>query len=319
MLKKQTKVKEIEVRGSKPHFAKKQKKLYQSVKAIESRIKNLERVERVKEIPQVKMDLPDEDYIKGKMIARLESVSCKVGSKILWKPATFYIKGGDKLAILGPNGSGKSTLVNMVIEGAEGVSVSPHSKIGYFRQDLMTIDDELSVLENVQSSSVQHETLIRTVLARLHFYGDDVYKKVGVLSGGERVKVSLAKLFVRDINTLILDEPTNFLDIQAVTALQSLLQEYDGTVLFVSHDRRFVEQVANRILRIENQELVMYEGGYQEVKENAWTNKQSIINEELMVIENRIIDVLSRLSLEPSEELENEFQKLLAQKRLLKD
>lgn len=138
--------------------------------------------------------------------------------------------------------------------------------MGYFSQNLNILDVEKSIIENVQSSSKQNETLIRTVLARMHFFRDDVYKPVEVLSGGERVKVALAKLFLSDINTLILDEPTNFLDTESVEALESLLKEYEGSVIFVSHDRRFIENIATRILAIRNQKIALFEGTYQQYK-----------------------------------------------------
>src|SRR5690606_14485503 len=130
----------------------------------------------------------------------------------LWEATSFYVHGGEKLAIIGPNGSGKTTFVKKIIAREEGITVSPAVKIGYFSQNLNILDGERTILENVSHDSKHDETLIRTVLARMHFFRDDVYKPVKVLSGGERVKTALAKLFLSDINTLILDEPTNFLD-----------------------------------------------------------------------------------------------------------
>src|SRR5699024_10210741 len=114
-------------------------------------------------------------------------------------------------------------------------------------QNLDILNTQETILENVMATSIQDETTVRTVLARLHFQRDAVFKHVDVLSGGERVKVAFAKLFVSDSNMLILDEPTNFLDITAVEALEQLLTEYDGTLLFVTHDRQFMENIATRL------------------------------------------------------------------------
>lgn len=198
-----------------------------------------------------------------------------------------------------------------------GIKLSPAVKIGYFSQNLNILDTEKSIIENVQSSSKQDETLIRTVLARMHFFRDDVYKWVGVLSGGERVKVALTKLFLSDINTLVLDEPTNFLDMEAVEALESLLKEYEGSVIFVSHDRRFIENIATRILTIRNQKIELFEGNYQQYKLNQVGKTRDTKEDKLLLLETKISEVLSRLSIEPSEELEIEFQKLLKEKREL--
>lgn len=195
--------------------------------------------------------------------------------------------------------------------------VSPSVKMGYFSQNLNILDVEKSIIENVQSSSKQDETLIRTVLARMHFFNEDVYKPVRVLSGGERVKVALAKLFLSDINTLILDEPTNFLDTESVEALESLLKEYEGSVIFVSHDRRFIENIATRILVIRNQKIELFEGTFQQYKHVQPQKTRDSKKDQRLLLETKISEVLSRLSIEPSKELEMEFQKLLKEKREL--
>ncbi|WP_062110598.1 Vga family ABC-F type ribosomal protection protein [Bacillus niameyensis] len=314
-LPKKTSASEARITGAKPYFANKQKKLRKAAKAIETRLEKLEKVEKVKDQPAIKMNLPNEEAFKGRIILRVENVSCNIGQRILWSEASFHVKGGDKVAIIGANGSGKTTLIKKVIHQEEGITLSPSVKLGYFSQNLDVLDPSQSILENVRSTSGQEESFIRTVLARLHFYRDDVYKKVEVLSGGERVKVAFAKLFVGDVNTIILDEPTNFLDIQAVEALESLLQEYEGTVLFVSHDRRFIHSIANQILSIENEQIHLFEGTFEEYQIGNFQGKRDLKEDELLVIETKISDVLSRLSLEPSEELEAEFQRLLKEKK----
>lgn len=131
------------------------------------------------------------------------------------------------------------------------------------------------------------------------------------------MKVALTKLFLSDINTLVLDEPTNFLDMEAVEALESLLKEYEGSVIFVSHDRRFIENIATRILTIRNQKIELFEGNYQQYKLNQVEKTRDTKEDKLLLLETKISEVLSRLSIEPSEELEIEFQKLLKEKREL--
>lgn len=308
---------EARITGAKPHFAKKQKMLQKAAKAMETRLEKLEKVEKVKETPPLKMDLPNQDSFQNRVILRAQDVTGVVGKRVLWNKASFQVRGGDKLAILGTNGSGKTTLVKKILHHAEGITMSPSVKIGYFSQNLNILDVEKSILENVRSTSKQDETLIRTVLGRLHFVRDDVYKKVGILSGGERVKVSLAKLFLSDINTLLLDEPTNFLDLAAANALESLLQEYEGTVLFVSHDRHFIKAIATRILVIRDQELELFEGTYQQYQEVKRTPKRESNEDQRLLLEMRLSEVLSRLSIEPTEALEREFQALVKEKRNL--
>ncbi|MGN7402956.1 Vga family ABC-F type ribosomal protection protein [Cytobacillus praedii] len=310
-------VSSIEAGKSKPYFAKKQKKLQKTAKAIETRLEKLEKVEKVKEAPVIKMNLPNEETFKGRIVLRAEDVQCSIDKRLLWKSASFHVRGGDKLAIIGPNGCGKTTLVKKIMNQSQGIAISPSMKIGYFSQNIDILNTEKSILENVSKTSIQNETFIRTVLARLHFFREDVYKPVGVLSGGERVKVSFAKLFVSEINTIILDEPTNYLDIPSVEALEALLQEYEGTVIFVSHDRQFIESIATRILAINNQEIQLFDGTYEQFKNYTPKVAHDTKEDQLLLLETRITEVLSRLSMEPSDELEIEFQRLLAEKRKL--
>jgi pleuromutilin/lincosamide/streptogramin A transport system ATP-binding/permease protein len=313
---------EARITGAKPYFAKKQKKLQQNVKAMETRLEKLEKVEKRRLPPPIKMSLLHSDAIRGKIIVRVEDLQGRIGKRVLWKPANFLIRSGDKLAIIGPNGAGKTTLVKKLLQPNEHITISPAVRIGYFSQRIDVLDLDQSILDNVRATSSQDETTIRTVLARLHFFRDDVYKPVHVLSGGERVKVALAKIFVSDVNMLVLDEPTNFLDIESIEALEELLREYEGTVLFVSHDRRFIGNLAQRILAFEDGQLRMFEGRYDQYRQDQNkvppSTEDASLQERLMVIETRISEVLSRLSLEPSEQLEAEFAQLLAEKRSLK-
>lgn len=308
---------EASITGAKPYFANKQKKLRKAAKAIETRLDKLERVDKIKDLPAVKMKLPNEETFKGRIILRVKDLSGAFGDKTLWKKANFEIRGGDKLAIIGQNGSGKTTLLKKLIHDDHQVSISPSIKIGYFSQNLDVLNVEQSILENVRSTSLQEETFIRTVLARLHFFREDVYKKVGVLSGGERVKVAFAKLFVSEVNTLILDEPTNFLDIEAVEALEGLLKDYEGTILLVSHDRRFIQSIATRILEIKKQEIHLFTGTYDEYIHYVPPKNRDSNEDKRLLLENKITAVLGQLSVEPSQELEEEFQRLLAQKRTM--
>src|SRR5690625_722258 len=316
---------EARIKGSKPYFAKLQKGLHQNRKALQTRLEKLEEVEKPKEELPIKMTLPNARAFENKVIIRAEKVKGKVNDKRLWNSATFFVKGGDKVGIIGPNGSGKTTLLKKIIEESDdNLYVSPAVKIGYFAQNMDILDSKKSIIENVKENSKQNETLIRTVLARLGFPREDVYKKVEVLSGGERVKVSLAKIFVSDCNTLILDEPTNFLDIYALEALEELLKEYEGTILFVSHDRQFISAISTKILTFENENLELFAGSYTEYNNRSQLEERDMTAEFLMKVEMQITSVLSKLSdpmlsEEDKAKYDGEFQKLLSKKRELEN
>ncbi|MCK0471834.1 Vga family ABC-F type ribosomal protection protein [Halalkalibacter sp. APA_J-10(15)] len=307
---------EAKITGAKPYFAKKQKKLQQTAKALETRLEKIEEIEKPKDLTELKMEIPNQEAFHGRMIIRVEQLVGQIDNRTLWSKQSFFIYGGEKIAIIGKNGSGKTTLLNQLISPNKEVSISPAVIVGYLSQHLSLLQTKESILMNVKETSKQSETLIRTVLARLHFLGQDVHKPVHVLSGGERVKVALAKLFVSHCNTLILDEPTTFLDIEAVKALEALLQEYEGTVLFVSHDRQFIKSVATKVIEINQKKLHVFAGTYEEYQAHKERPTQNSDDRKL-IIETRITEILSLLSISPSDQLEKEFQQLLAEKKKL--
>src|SRR5699024_341992 len=308
-----------ESRVWKMQHATKQKNMHQNIKALETRVQKLEHVEKPKEFPTIKMNFSYLKQLQGRYVIRVNNLSVNFDNRLLWKEASFAIKGGEKVAIIGDNGVGKTTLLKKILNRVPEVTISPSVKIGYFSQNLDALKLQNSILENVISSSIQDETTVRTVLARLHFYNDDVYKEIKVLSGGERVKVTFAKLFVSDCNTLILDEPTNYLDIDAVKALEELLMIYKGVVIFVSHDNRFVGNIATRIIEIENEEMTIFDGSFDEYKSSKAKNEKNPQQGKRLLLDTKISEILSRLSVEPSEELESEFQELLKEKRKLEE
>lgn len=311
------KVKSSGPKIAKPYYANKQKKLQKTAKSIETRMEKLEKVEKIKDVQPIQMTQNTMKEVASRTILRVNDVDGKVGDKILWKQANVEVRGGDKVAIIGKNGSGKTTLLQMLVRGHPGISRSEAIKIGYFSQDLSGLKLNESILHNTLDQAIQDETVIRTVLARLGFRGDDVHKRVGVLSGGERVKTVLAKLLVSDANVLMLDEPTNFLDLAAVEALEGLLKDYPGTVVFVSHDRRLIEQVATRILHVHQGGIDGFDGTYEEYLQKQEKPAVTKREEELLLIDMQLSEVLSRLSIEPSQELEDTFQSLLKRKKSL--
>jgi len=193
---------------------------------------------------------------RNPIVIRGEHISFQYDDHIIFDDADFIIRNGSKVALLGGNGMGKTTLLELISDQYEGIHIVPGAKIGYARQNMSQIDFEQTVLENVRRVSIQSESLSRTVLARLLLSERDMNKKAFELSGGERMKLSFAMLFVSDVNMLIFDEPTNYLDIPSVEALEKMLMEYEGTLLFTSHDKVFVDRIATDRYRIESGKII---------------------------------------------------------------
>ncbi len=214
-----------------------------SAENVLKRIEHMEVKEKPKEEPVARPDFRLTNPPKNPIVIRGEHITFGYDENLIFEDADFIIKNGSKVALVGENGAGKTTLIEL-INKREQVYVVPGAKIGYAKQDLSQIDMEKTVLENVRSVSIQSESIARIILARLLLTERDIQKKASELSGGERMKLSFAMLFVSDVNMLILDEPTNYLDIPSIEALEKLLKEYEGTLIFVSHDKTFVDHVA---------------------------------------------------------------------------
>lgn len=296
------------------------KNLDQKAKAIKKRLEKLEVKEKPMDIESIKLDLKSHESIHSKIILESKSLKYGFGDRVLFDDAKFQIYRGSKIAIIGDNGSGKTTLLRLIEQGHDSIKRSKVLKIGYFRQDLSILDDEKTLLENMKETSDMSETMIRTLLARLLFKRDEVYKKVAVLSGGERVKASFAKLILQDVNLLILDEPTNYLDLDSVKALENVLIDYKGSLVFVSHDRKFVENIATDLLMIENRKLNAFTGTYEEyIKRNQKTDTKDSLQEELMRVKHQITTILGRLCMPTSDDdveaLDAQYDDLLIKKK----
>ena len=223
-----------------------------SAKAAISRLYQLEAVKKPWEEKEIVFDVKSK-VVHNPVVVSVKGVSKAYNGKSILQDCSFTVPGGKKTALVGANGAGKTTLVNMIVSGVEGVSTCKRCKIGYFRQDVSDLDDEKSILENVMSSSAYDEKFSRTILSRLLFHRDELDIKAGSISGGERIKLALAKIILSDFTLLILDEPTNYLDAVSRDALESVLAAYSGALLFVSHDRMFISNVADRIIYIKDQ------------------------------------------------------------------
>lgn len=302
------------------------KNMDNGIKSIKSRLDRLEVKEKPKEKQSIKIDISDGNEFFSNYPIEVKNLNITFGENEVLKDVSFKIKKNKKIALIGDNGCGKSSLIKEIIKGNENIKIANRVKVGYFQQDLKILDDDKSILENIKESSSLNETFIRIVLARFLFRVDTVHKKVGVLSGGEKVRVALCKIILGDNNILILDEPTNYLDIVSMEALEEALVDTNKTVLIVSHDRRFISKVCNEICYIENKKLSHYPYSYE-----AWINKSNEITididkkqkqERLMVVQNKLAEVISLLSLEISSEkkdiYEKQYEELLVEVRSLR-
>jgi len=250
-------------------------------KMAQSRIKALEKMERVDDVDD---DNPTVNFSfkfskqSGRHVVRLEHINKSYPGLEILKDAHAVIEKGDKIALIGANGRGKSTLLRIIANADKnftGMAETGHNVTTTFfaQHQLESLHLENEILRELQAFAPKHsETELRAILGCFLFTGDDAFKKIKVLSGGEKSRVALAKALTADANFLILDEPTNHLDIQSVNILIQALQQFEGTLIVVSHDRYFLDNVANKIWFIENQQIKEYPGTYQEYEE--WASKR---------------------------------------------
>jgi len=252
---------------------------YQATKAkqVQSRIKELDKIERI-EIP------PEEKSIhfsfpqpkpSGRIVAELKGVAKSYGDHLVFSDVDCYIERGDRVALVGVNGAGKSTLIR-ILAGAEPVSAGVYTlghnaQPDYFAQDqYKELDPAARMIDDLATVAPRATiTQLRSILGCFLFSEDDAFKSIGVLSGGERNRYALARMLMQPSNFLLLDEPTNHLDMRAKDVLLESLQEFTGTVVFVSHDRYFIDKLATRVFEVEDGRLHVFPGNY----EDYWWRK----------------------------------------------
>lgn len=241
-----------------------------SIRRAESREKMLNKIELLEKPTEVNDEMRiqlEPNVISGNDVLTVKDLKKSFGDNLLFEHIGFEVKRGERVAIIGGNGTGKTTILkilNGILAPDQGeVSLGSKVHIGYYDQEHQVLHMEKTLFDELQDTyPYMNNTQIRNILAAFLFTGDDVYKRIKDLSGGERGRVSLAKLMLSEANFLILDEPTNHLDITSKEILEGALVNYTGTVLYVSHDRYFINKTATRILDLTNQTLVNYIGNY---------------------------------------------------------
>jgi len=304
------------------------KNLDENIKSLKSRIDHLEVKEKPKTISETKINIQKGMEVTSKNIIEVTKLSLFTDNKTLVKEATFKVKRGKKVGIIGDNGCGKTTLLREILKKEnENIKVANNVIVGYFDQNQSILKKDRSILENVRENCSYDQSFVRINLDNFGFKGEDVNKLVSSLSGGEKVKVALCRILLCDNNLLILDEPTNYLDIKAMEELENALINTDKTVILVCHDRKFIGNICDYIIEIKDRCIKEFEGSYKEYineKNKPKINKAEKVNEEkLLLLQNKLSEVISLLSMEndmvKKEKLDYEYTNLLENIRILKD
>ncbi len=302
-------------------------------KAVKSRIKRLEKIEvggLIKPEEEIKVLFQLEATKKvGDTILQAKDIRKFYGNKLIFNQSSFYVKRGEKIGVYGVNGCGKSTLVKAILKQIplEGeIRISQERKIGYISQDVLDIKEEKSILQVFEATNKEEERQIRMALVQMGFSNDRLYDKAEVLSLGERMKLKLLLLIRQGCEVLILDEPTNHIDLHVREQLEETLKDYNGTLILVTHDRYMLEQLCDKLLVFENQIIRRYEYGIREylerkeqkqvAQDEAHRKEMKSNKEDKMLLENEIAYIIGQLSREKQgtpmyEELDNKYQELI--------
>lgn len=273
-----------------------------SIKRAESREKMLGKMEVVDK----PFTLRDDMHLKltpcirsGREVLTVEGLGKSFGSEMLFTGLGFHIRRGEHVALIGDNGTGKTTILKilngLLAQDAGHIRLGTNVHIGYYDQEQQVLDDRNTVFEEIAYAfPSMTNTEVRNLLASFLFTGDDVFKLIGELSGGERGRVSLARLMLSEANFLILDEPTNHLDIVSREVLENALNSYEGTVLFVSHDRYFINRTASRIMELTHQVLVNYPGNNSESIPDKYIGNYDFYVEKSAQVGDKLIEDLRK-------------------------
>ena len=299
-------------------------------KKMDAQVKS--KIKRLQKLQVEGVDKPKEEgYIVfngtsagkiGSVVLEAKDISKAYDNKVLFNKSSFYIKQGEKVGVYGPNGCGKTTLIKAILgqEEIEGeINISSSRKIGYISQDILDINEEISIIEAFKINSRKELGKLRSDLALIGFDAESLNKKIKYLSLGERMKIKLLLLIRESYEVLILDEPTNHIDLHVREQLESVLEKYNGTIILVTHDRYMMEKICDKLLVFDNKEIKRYEYNFNEYLEkiNEKNEKKNMNRaEENLIIDNRITCIISELSITNKDsvrykELEKQYNELI--------
>ena len=262
-------------------------KFFRRAASMQKRLDKIAKIEKpVFEKPNMKLGIQNSER-SGQEVVKINNLTKGFEEKLLLSEADLLVRYGEKLALIGANGSGKSTLIKLLIkeETADqgSAELGASVRVGYLPQLIVFPDENMTVVECFRDGVTISEGKAREYLSKFLFYGENVYKKVKSLSGGEKSRLKLSKLLYEDINLLILDEPTNHLDIDSIETLEETFEAFDGTIFFVSHDRYFINKLCSSVVALEDKKLVSYVGNYEyyrEKKQQANQEKKEMKQEK---------------------------------------
>lgn len=321
----------------------KQKSMNRAADNVKKRIEHMEKKERPRQEMSIRLDFARTNPPESRRVLEVKELDFSYGTRVIFENISFTLSNRKRTARLGPNGSGKTTLLRCLQKAAGTIAdgteetgtprvqmlkLAPRVRLGVLEQNLKMLNPEKTVLDNALAVSVQLPAVAKNMLAGLLFGPDDWNKRAAVLSGGERMRLGFAMLLLSDANVLLLDEPTNYLDLPSIQALEKQLTAYEGAVLFVSHDSRFVQNVAQELLIIEERKIIKFSGSLEEweqekkrlAKQVSGKDPEAVRNERIAGEERMRLELrLARLnglmghapSLEEKERLEAEYWEIV--------
>lgn len=245
--------------------------------AIEKRLEKMEMIEKPKVKSELRLNLVSSDRSANNVLM-IDKLNLQIDEKKLIDNSSMFIKYKDKVCLMGNNGCGKTTLIRNILNNThESIKLGVNTVVGYIPQEIRFDSEELSIYEYTRSFFVGDESKLRSKLNQFYFGEESIDKKLKNLSGGEKVRIKLLELILLNANFLILDEPTNHIDIDTREILENALIDYDGTILFVSHDRYFINKIANKVIVIDNMKFHEFDGNYDSVKLNTVSKFKEVI------------------------------------------
>lgn len=242
---------------------------FRRAKAIETRLEKMEVIEKPKTKSELRINLNVEDRTSNRVMV-ISNLDLKIGNKELLRNSHMEVYYKERVCLMGKNGAGKTTFIKNILNNThDNIKLGTNIKIGYIPQEIRFDNEDLTIYEHMRKIFVGSESELRSKLNQFYFTTDNIDKKVKNLSGGEKVRLKLLELILKNANFLILDEPTNHIDIDTREILEESLLAYDGTILFISHDRYFINKIATKIVMIENKEMITYNGNYDNIKKKS--------------------------------------------------